>query len=115
MSILYSMLYLTKTGESLALFMFLTTSITISLTMPLQAVLGVFATLASLYLRGNPWNYGTILLLEAVALGVTSVAFPVMDMVLEQIMNEKLRKIGEKIRAQGQRMEGYYREKYTGR
>ena len=42
---------------------------------------------------------------------VVVIAFPIMEMLLETILNEKLRKVGDKIRAHQKQLETYYANK----
>jgi len=61
-----------------------------------------YATLSAivcLWIRGRVWRYTVVIVLE-LGLALTAVlVFPLMEMVLEEIMREKLKKIGEKVRA----------------
>lgn len=69
------------------------------------AVVALFLTL---WLRGNAWKYATLVGLELFVAVVAALAFPIMEMILEQILNEKMRKVGEKVRAHSERLESYY-------
>lgn len=77
--------------------------------------LGIMACLAALWFRGSFWNYVTVLVLESVLLLLVAVAFPLMEMVLEAILNEKLKKVGERVRAHHVYMEAYYQSKLDAR
>lgn len=68
----------------------------------------VVAFLLTLWLRGNPWKYATVVALEAFVAILAALAFPILEMILEQILNDKMRKVGEKIRAHSERLEAYY-------
>ena len=72
-----------------------------------------FATLSlllSLWLRGKFWRYSTLLGLEAFVAILLVIAFPIMEMILESIVEEKMRKVGEKIRAHDKRMKELLRK-----
>ena len=67
----------------------------------------VFMTLAfifSLIMKGRFWRYLTLLGFQAVLALLVVLVFPIMEMVLESIVDEKMRKVGEKIRAHDARM-----------
>lgn len=62
----------------------------------------------TLILRGKFWRYALIICIEAGLAFIAVLAFPIMEMIFEEIMNEKLRKIGVKIRAQSKQVEALY-------
>jgi hypothetical protein len=105
-------------GEALVIAMFTYNSIpNIPASIPTVVWAGSLAfgsSLLALWFRGKFWNYfWTILFI--VFLGVfVALAFPVMELLLEAILNEKLTRVGEKIRAQHRHMEAYYAEKLKG-
>ena len=66
---------------------------------------------ATLILRGKFWRYAAVVTFEAVLAFLAVLAFPVMEMILEEIMNEKLRKIGEQVRAHARRMDAFAEKK----
>ena len=65
----------------------------------------------SLWLRGKFWRYATLLGFEGVIALLVVLAFPVMEMILESIVEEKMRKVGEKIRKHDERMKELLRRK----
>jgi len=65
----------------------------------------IFSTFASLLLRGKFWRYASILGFQIILGIIAALAFPIMEMILEEVVNEKLRKVGEKVRAHNERME----------
>lgn len=71
-------------------------------------IVAIVGALLTLWLRGNPWRYGTLVGLQVFVAILTALAFPVMEMILEQIVQEKMRKVGEKVRAHSERLEAYY-------
>lgn len=79
----------------------------------LSSIVAFMATLLTLWLRGNVWKYLTLVGLEAFVAIVAALAFPIMEMILEQILNEKMRKVGEKVRAHSQRLDLYYNRNKT--
>jgi len=64
----------------------------------------VISLILSLWLRGQFWRYTTLLGFQGVIALLVVMAFPVMEMVLEEIVQEKMRKVGEKIRAHDARV-----------
>ena len=65
----------------------------------------------SLWLRGDPWKYVTLVAVELFLAIVVALLFPIMEMILEEILKEKLRKVGDKIRHHAKLMEVYYESK----
>jgi len=100
-------------GEAIVIGAFTYNSVTQSLpnTPGLFIFIGVFAALASLWFRGAVWNYVTALLLLAFLGLFVALAFPVVELILEAILNEKLRKVGDRVRAHHQIIERYYADK----
>ncbi|CAB9508560.1 DnaJ central domain [Seminavis robusta] len=100
-------------GESTVMGIFIFNSIGASLPlgMPLYGGIAVFSILVSLWIRGRFWTYVSILIFEALLLLFVVMAFPVMEMVLETILNEKLRKVGDKVRVHQRQLEAYYANK----
>jgi hypothetical protein len=98
-------------GEALVISMFTYNSLTLPKTVPIIAGLGLFGILAALWLRGKVWHYATVVGLELFMLILVAVAFPVMELVLEAVLNEKLRKVGDKVRHHHQEMQKYYEAK----
>lgn len=72
-------------------------------------IIGVIMSILTLWLRGDLWKYLTLTALEVILAIMIALLFPIMEMLLEAILNEKLRKVGEKVRAQNARMEAYYK------
>ena len=68
------------------------------------AMVSIPSALLSLWLRGRFWRYATILGFEGILALLVVLAFPIMEMILESIVEEKMRKVGEKIRAHDVRM-----------
>lgn len=71
----------------------------------------VVAGLLALWFRGKFWNYAMIIVFQACIAIFVALAFPVMEMLLESILNEKLKRVGEKIRAHHRQMEKHYATK----
>ena len=65
----------------------------------------IFAPIATYIIGGSIWRYGSIILCEAIISLFLIITFPMMEMILEEIINDKLRKVGEKIRAHALRVE----------
>ena len=103
-------------GESILIFMFTYNSMVEKPSMSNPIYVGailVFGIVAALWFRGKFWNYAIIIGLEIFAAIFIAVSFPVFEMILEAILNDKLKKVGEKIRAQHKCMERYYRSDNT--
>lgn len=99
-------------GESLVIGMFTYNSASALPKIPIVLVaLGVFSVLAALWCRGNVWNYLIVLGLEVFMGLFVALAFPVMELVLESILNEKLQKVGAKIREHHRVVQAYYEQK----
>jgi hypothetical protein len=101
-------------GESTVMGMFIFNSIGGSLPgigLPLYGAIAVFSILMSLWIRGQFWTYFLILIFQLLLLLLVVMAFPVIEMVLETILNEKLRKVGDKVRAHQKQLEAYYSNK----
>ena len=100
-------------GESLVIAMFTINSVgaNIPKTLPLFVGTGFCSLLAALWFRGRFWNYVTVLALELFLAIFIAMAFPIMEMVLEAILNDKLKKVGDKVRAHHRQMEEYYASK----
>ncbi|KAG7344755.1 heat shock protein DnaJ domain protein [Nitzschia inconspicua] len=97
-------------GESMVIFMFTHNSLGPSQQAIPAVVVGVaiFGVLAALWFRGKFWNYVIVLLLEVFMALFIAVSFPVFEMILEAILNDKLKRVGDKVRAQYAYMERYY-------
>jgi len=59
----------------------------------------VISMICCLVIRGKIFRYGMVLLMELGLALVVIVTFPMMEMLMEEIMKEKLKKVGEKVRA----------------
>lgn len=101
-------------GESITIFMFTYNSMESkpSLANPLYlGLIMIFGSLAALWFRGRFKNYLIVLGLEAFFAIFIAVSFPIFEMILEAILADKLKKVGDKIRAQHRAMERYYESK----
>eukprot|EP00574_Skeletonema_japonicum_P009367 CAMPEP_0201724772 /NCGR_PEP_ID=MMETSP0593-20130828/8403_1 /ASSEMBLY_ACC=CAM_ASM_000672 /TAXON_ID=267983 /ORGANISM="Skeletonema japonicum, Strain CCMP2506" /LENGTH=428 /DNA_ID=CAMNT_0048216073 /DNA_START=74 /DNA_END=1360 /DNA_ORIENTATION=- len=77
-------------------------------------LLALFTTISgifSLWLRGKFWRYATLLGFQGVIALLVVLAFPIMEMILEQIVEEKMKKVGEKIRAHDARLRELQRKR----
>ncbi|KAG7370347.1 heat shock protein DnaJ domain protein [Nitzschia inconspicua] len=70
-----------------------------------------FGVLAALWFRGKFWNYIIVLLLEVFMACFILVSFPIVEMILEAVLDDKLKKMGDKVRAKYAYMERYYASK----
>ena len=104
-------------GESIVIAMFTLNSLggisttTIHKTPTLYVIVAVFSGVTALWFRGKFWNYFTVIALELFVAVFIALAFPIMEMVLEAILNDKLKKVGDKVRAHHEHMERYYQSK----
>ena len=99
-------------GESITIFMFTYNSLESKPSFSssyLYAIL-VFGILSALWFRGRFRNYLIVIGLEIFFAIFIAVSFPVFEMILEAILNDKLKKVGDKIRAQHKVMERYYQQ-----
>ena len=90
-------------GETVVMTCFLTNSFE-KRNSTLVVGFAVISLLLSLLLRGQFWRYATLLGFQGAIALLVVLAFPVMEMVLEEIVQEKMRKVGEKIRAHDARV-----------
>ena len=99
-------------GESTTIFMFTYNSLESKPSFSssyLYAIL-VFGILSALWFRGRFRNYLIVIGLEIFFAIFIAVSFPVFEMILEAVLNDKLKKVGDKIRAQHKVMERYYQQ-----
>lgn len=81
------------------------------------ALLALFTTISGIFavwLRGQFWRYATLLGFQGVLALLVVLAFPIMEMILEQIVEEKMKKVGEKIRAHDARLRELQRKRNVG-
>jgi hypothetical protein len=72
----------------------------------------ILSALIALWFRGSFWNYIIVIVIIAITALLVAMAFPIMELIVETILNEKLRKIGEKVRHHHQVLHTYYEKKY---
>jgi hypothetical protein len=84
-----------------------------SLGLLLVAVIFVFASLMALWFRGSVWNYAIVIGFEAILAFLIAMAFPILEFVLETILNEKLKRVGDKVRAHHKALDAYYQAKMS--
>jgi len=95
-------------GEMLTINVFLQTSLpTQSATsnIPTNSLTLIAAFIMALILKGRFWRYAFIVGIEGLLAIITVLIFPIMEMILEELINEKLKKVGEKVRSHTKRME----------
>ena len=78
---------------------------------PVMAGVIIFGALAALWFRGKFWNYTVVVVFEVFLAIFIAVSFPVFEMILEAILNDKLKKVGDKVRTHHEYMERYYQSK----
>ena len=100
-------------GESMVIFMFTFNSLglTQQRNILITGAVAVFAILAALWFRGKFWNYVIVIGLELFMALFIALSFPIFEMILEAILNDKLKKVGDKVRQQHAYMEKYYKQK----
>ena len=68
--------------------------------LPLGMGLFVLFGLIALYIRGKGWRYLGCLSIELGCALIAVIVFPMMEMVMETLMDEKLKKVGERARSE---------------
>jgi hypothetical protein len=103
-------------GEVLVIAMFTFNSMSAIPKTPLVlSLLGIFSALTALWFRGKFWNYVIVLVMEGLLGVFVALAFPVMELILEAVLNEKLKRVGDKVRAHHRQLEAYYAAKLQQR
>jgi hypothetical protein len=94
-------------GEALVLTMFSFNSLPTR--SPAHGILlSVLSFILTFWSAGKLWRYAGVLGLETLVAILCALAFPVMELILEQILADKLKKVGDKIRQQNERIQAYY-------
>lgn len=75
---------------------------------PLGIGFYVLSMIVCLWIRGKTWRYASLLGLEMGLALMAVMIFPIMEMILEEILNEKLKKVGDKVRLYAKVMEERY-------
>mmetsp|Transcript_34697 Transcript_34697/g.41508 ORF Transcript_34697/g.41508 Transcript_34697/m.41508 type:complete len:172 (-) Transcript_34697:86-601(-) len=92
-------------AETTVMTLFILNSLTTDKSTPVRPspmVCGGYTALSAivcLWIRGRVWRYAILVVLELGCALSAVLVFPLMEMVLEEIMKDKLKKIGEKVRA----------------
>ena len=73
--------------------------------------LSVFSLLLALWFRGRIWNYGIVVVIIGIVAILVALAFPIMELIIESILNEKLKKVGDKVRQHHQLVMSHYERK----
>lgn len=109
----YGWNYIYWFGESWVIGMFLYNSIPIEFANHIHVMggIGLISFLLSLWFRGLLWNYVITLGLIALLGIFVALLFPFMELILETILNEKLKLIGEKVRYHHNATKQYYENK----
>ena len=97
-------------GETIVMTSFITNSLE-KTPRPVLFICIIVSLLLSLWLRGRFWRYATLLGFEGIIALLVVLTFPIMEMILESIVEEKMRKIGEKIRSHDVRMKEMLKRK----
>jgi len=97
-------------GETIVMTSFITNSLE-QTPRPVLFICIIVSLLLSLWLRGRFWRYATLLGFEGIIALLVVLAFPIMEMILESIVEEKMRKVGEKIRMHDLRMKEMLKRK----
>jgi len=72
---------------------------------PFIAIAAVVSSIFSLILKGRFWRYLLLLTFEGVILLVAIILMPVLEMVVDELVNAKLMRYGEKLRSHVKRLE----------
>lgn len=103
-------------GEALVIGVFTYNSASILPKTPVVMIaIALFSALSALYLRGSIWNYATVVGLEVALALLVGIAFPFVEMILDAILNEKLKRVGDRVRAHHDVVEAYYKNKMEQR
>ena len=106
-------------GEGLVIAMFMYNSVSgMSVVQSLKpiivwGVIGILSALIALWFRGNIWNYCIVIVIIAIVALLVAMAFPIMELIVEAILNEKLRKVGDKVRHHHHILHMHYEKKYS--
>ena len=97
-------------GEALVIGTFTWNSVASSIpkTALTYTALAAFAILSALWFRGKLWNYAIVVGLEIFLALFVALAFPIVEFILEAILNEKLRKVGDRVRMHHEVLSRYY-------
>ena len=90
-------------GESVVLGLFMYNAI-IPEHSAVSIAITVFAPIAAYFIGGSLWRYAALVGFEFLLGLILIIAFPMMEMILEELINEKLKKVGEKVRANAKRL-----------
>lgn len=104
-------------GETMVIFMFIYNSLlpTQQQNILVKAAVTVFSLLTALWFRGKFWNYVIVIGFELFLALFIAVSFPIFEMILEAILNDKLKKVGDKVRAQHAYMERHYQQQVASK
>jgi hypothetical protein len=99
-------------GEALVIGVFAYNSATLLPKTPaVVSGIALLSGLAALWLRGSWWRYAVAVGMQVAVALALGIAFPVVEMFLDAVLNEKLRKVGDRVRAHHEVVEEYYRNK----
>jgi hypothetical protein len=70
----------------------------------------IFFGLIALYIRGKGWRYITCLAIELGCALTAVLVFPIMEMIMDTLVDEKMRKVGERVRLYSKVMEDNYKK-----
>jgi len=102
-------------GEVLVMTMFCLNTVASKEATTLRPTLGlglafyIFFGLVALYIRGKGWRYISFLAIELGCALVAVLVFPIMEMIMETLVDEKMRKVGERVRLYSKVMEDNYK------
>jgi hypothetical protein len=100
-------------GEALVIGMFIYNSLSfVTVKKPVVlAGIAVASLLLALWFRGSVWNYAAVLGLIVFFALIVALGFPIMELILESILNEKLKRVGHKVRLHHQVLQAHYEKK----
>ena len=91
-------------GETLTMSIFICNSFLLTTT---RAIAGasIGSAIVAFFLHGKLWRYVMVEVFFGVLLILAALVFPILEMILEEIIRDKMSKVGEKIRAHSLRIE----------
>jgi hypothetical protein len=96
--------YVCFQGETLTMSIFICNSFLLTTT---RAIAGASfgSAIVAFFLHGKLWRYVMVEVFFGVLLILAALVFPILEMILEEIIRDKMSKVGEKIRAHSLRIE----------
>lgn len=74
-------------------------------------LVSIVAAMVAFYLSGKVWRYFWVVFIVGVASLIVAICCPIMELILEAVLAEKLKKVGERVRQHHEILERYYSQK----